>query len=319
MPELEIQPFTEEHIPDAAGLLEVRHNRHRDAEPGLPANVDYRAEIEALWGLDERSGAAAIRGGQLVGYLLGSHRDAESWGSNIWVEYAGHAVREPELVRDLYAAAAEEWAVRGRDAHYALVPSTDTELVDAWFRLSFGAQHAAAIQETPKALDDPPPNVIVRRAVAEDVDAATALDLELPLHQDRSPVFSRVSAPTAITDEDREEFLSDIDDEEVALFVAEIDGKLVGELLMVPVERSSMHVGLARPERAAFLTFAATLPEARGSGAGLALTHAGLTWAREQEYPVTVVDWRETNLLASRFWPARGFRRTFLRLYRSIP
>jgi hypothetical protein len=32
-----------------------------------------------------------------------------------------------------------------------------------------------------------------------------------------------------------------------------------------------------------------------------------------------VTDWRETNLLASRFWPKRGFRRTFLRLYRSIP
>jgi hypothetical protein len=26
-----------------------------------------------------------------------------------------------------------------------------------------------------------------------------------------------------------------------------------------------------------------------------------------------------TNLLASRFWPRRGFRTSFLRLYRSIP
>jgi hypothetical protein len=26
-----------------------------------------------------------------------------------------------------------------------------------------------------------------------------------------------------------------------------------------------------------------------------------------------------TNLLASRFWPKRGFRTAFLRLYRSIP
>jgi hypothetical protein len=26
-----------------------------------------------------------------------------------------------------------------------------------------------------------------------------------------------------------------------------------------------------------------------------------------------------TNLLASRFWPRRGFRTTFLRVYRSIP
>ena len=318
MPEVQIQPFSEEHVEGAATLLEERHNRQRAVEPGLPAGLDYRGEIEALWALDERSGAAAIRDGELVGYLLGAHRADGAWGANIWVEYAGHAVREPELVRDLYAVAAEEWFARGRDKHYALVPATDPELVDAWFRLSFGAQHAAAIQETPESTSAPPAGVAVRRAVADDLEASIALDVELPRHQIRSPVFSPI-APTAVTDEDREQFLAEIDDPEVALFLAEIDGKVVGELLMVPVERSSMHVGLARPERAAFLSFAATLPEARGSGAGLALTSAGLAWAREQGYPVTVVDWRETNLLASRFWPARGFRRTFLRLYRSIP
>jgi hypothetical protein len=32
-----------------------------------------------------------------------------------------------------------------------------------------------------------------------------------------------------------------------------------------------------------------------------------------------VTDWRVTNLLASRFWPHRGFRPSVLRLYRSIP
>jgi hypothetical protein len=32
-----------------------------------------------------------------------------------------------------------------------------------------------------------------------------------------------------------------------------------------------------------------------------------------------VTDWRVTNLLASRFWPRRGFRTSFVRLYRSIP
>jgi ribosomal protein S18 acetylase RimI-like enzyme len=317
MPELEIQPFSEEHLDGAAALLEERHIRHQAVEPALPQNVDFRGEIESLWGMEERSGVAATRNGELVGYLLGAPRD-ESWGSNMWVEYPGHAVREPELVRDLYAAAAEEWFAQGRNRHYALVPATDAELVDAWFRLSFGAQHAAGIQETPEQLADAPANVVVRRAAAEDLEAATAIDLELPRHQERSPVFSQ-PAPTEVTEGDREQFLSEIDDPEVALFLAEIEGRAVGELLMVPVERSSMHSGLARPERAAFLTFAATLPEARGSGAGLALTNAGLTWAREQGYPVTVVDWRETNLLASRFWPARGFRRTFLRLYRAIP
>ncbi len=318
MPELEIQPFSEEHVEGAAALLEERHIRQRAVEPALPENVDYRAEIQALWDAKERSGAVAIRDGELVGYLLGAHREEGFWGPNMWVEYAGHAVREPELVRDLYAFAAEEWVARDRVQHYALVPATDPELVDAWFRLSFGVQHAAGIQETPESTGPSPDGVAIRRAEREDIEDAMALDLVLASHQARAPVFSSL-APQEITDEDREQFLADIDNPEVALFLAEIDGKAVGELLMVPVEKSSMHVGLARPEHAAFLGYATTLPEARGSGAGLGLTSAGLAWAHERGYPVTVVDWRETNLLASRFWPARGFRRTFLRLYRSIP
>ena len=45
----------------------------------------------------------------------------------------------------------------------------------------------------------------------------------------------------------------------------------------------------------------------------------GLEAAYEHGYETMITDWRMTNLLASRFWPRRGFRETFLRLYRSIP
>ena len=67
------------------------------------------------------------------------------------------------------------------------------------------------------------------------------------------------------------------------------------------------------------LAFAVTRPDRRGAGAGLTLTEAALAWARDRGYGTIVTDWRETNLLASRFWPHRGWRRTFLRLHRSIP
>jgi GNAT superfamily N-acetyltransferase len=80
-----------------------------------------------------------------------------------------------------------------------------------------------------------------------------------------------------------------------------------------------MHAGLARPPGAAFLAWAATLPEVRGSGVGLRLTQAAFAWACSRGHEVMVTDWRVTNLRASRFWPSRGFRPTFLRLYRSIP
>jgi ribosomal protein S18 acetylase RimI-like enzyme len=317
MPELEILPFAEEHLAAAAGLLERRHARHVQTEPLLAKEIDFRAEIEALLEVEDASGVAAIRDGQVVGYMIGTPKDETMWGANVWVDHAGHAAEEPELVRDLYAAAAAKWHEEGRSRQYALVPASDSALVDSWFRLSFGAQHAAGIQETPGSANGSPPGVVARRAVADDVDAVVPLDSELGRFQELSPVFGGLPQPG--DEESREEFLKDVADPKVGLLVGELDGRVVSLVVMVPIEKSSMHTGLARPEGAAFLGYAATLPEARGSGAGLAATNAAFDWAREQGFRAIVVDWRETNLLASRFWPRRGFRRTFLRLYRSIP
>jgi GNAT superfamily N-acetyltransferase len=315
---VEIQPFSDEHVDAAAGLLEERHARHVEAEPLLSANFDFQAEVEAVWKSDGASGVVATRGEEVVGYLLGVRRDDATWGPNVWVEAAGHAVKEPEIVRDLYGVAAAKWVEEGRHRHYAVVPATDPSLVDAWFRLSFGAQHALGIQDAPEhSTNSVPADIEIRRAGPDDVDAVIAIGVVLPEHQGRSPVFGGQPIPT--DEEIREEYAEELADPEEVTFIADLGGRPAGALSMVPVERSKMHGSLARPERAALLSFAATLPEARGSGAGLALTSAGLDWAREQGYPIVVTDWRETNLLSSRFWPARGFRRTFLRLYRSIP
>lgn len=43
----------------------------------------------------------------------------------------GLAVDEPELVRDLYAVAAERRLAQGRTSHYAMALATDLGLVDA--------------------------------------------------------------------------------------------------------------------------------------------------------------------------------------------
>lgn len=317
MPGVEIQPFADEHVDAAAGLLEERHGRHVEAEPLLTANFDYRAEVEALRKGEEASGFAATRSGEVVGYLLGVRRDDSMWGPNVWVEAAGHAVREPEIIRDLYGPAAAKWVEEGRSRHYAVVPATEQALIEAWFRLSFGAQHAFGIRETPQADDSVPPGIEVRRAGTADLETVIAQGAVLPEHQAQSPVFGGHPMPT--DEELRAECSEELADPEVATFIAYREGQPLGSLVMVPAEKSNMHSSVASPEQAALLAFAATIPEARGLGAGLALTNAGLAWARENGYPVVVTDWRETNLLSSRFWPARGFRRTFLRLYRSIP
>jgi ribosomal protein S18 acetylase RimI-like enzyme len=61
------------------------------------------------------------------------------------------------------------------------------------------------------------------------------------------------------------------------------------------------------------------VPVARGRGSGVALTTYALAHAAEAGYPQVRTNWRVTNLTASRFWPARGFRLTHLRLVRRLP
>lgn len=303
---VEIVPFADEHVDAAAELLAARHARHRTAFPQLPAEIDYRAEIAAL--LADGATGAFTDGA----YVLGRSGPEDRWGPNIWVDAAGHAAGDPELLRDVWAEAAARWFAQGLTAHYVLVPATDPDLLDAWFRLGFGAQQAHGLTAVP-ARDWP---AGVREATEDDIEALVEIGPLLSRHQGRSPVFSSVPEQTA--DEVRADVLDDFSLEGVANLVYEIGDRIVGNFFVCPLELSQMHSGLARPPGTAFLGFAIVHPESRGSGAGLALTDASFAWAREHGYETMVTDWRETNLLSSRFWPRRGFRKTFLRLHRSI-
>jgi ribosomal protein S18 acetylase RimI-like enzyme len=318
---LDVVPFSEEHLDDAAKLLAARQARHREAEPALPERYEHpseaREEIEQAWRVKGASGTAALREGRVVGYLIGTPREAKTWGENVWVELAGHAVEEPEDTRDLYGKAAARWVEEGRTRHYAFVPSSDSSLVDAWFRLGFGQQHAHALQEVTPREVALPTGIEIREPREKEIEELIEVDLTLPAHQGRSPVFSSIGQPTR--EELREEWASTLAGDEEHVLVAYQEGKPVAVWSVSPVELSSQHRGLGRPERAAFLGFAATLPEFRGSGLGLALTDASFNWAAENGYEVMVTDWRVTNLLSSRFWPRRGFRPVFVRLYRAIP
>ena len=318
---LELRPFTDDVIDDAARLLASRHGSQRLAEPGLSAAFEdepaTRAAIGALAVQEGASGAVALRGDSVVGYLVGAPR-APLWGPNIWVEGAGHAVMEPEIVRDLYGFAAAGWVDKGATSHYAVVPATDPALVDAWFRLGFGQQHVHAIREAarPGEVLHPRPGIVVRRAERRDIPILGRLEVALPEHQARSPVFSTLELPTLedVVNDWEESFA----DPAYVTFVAELDGFVVGSAVGCAIEKSSEHQGIVQPAAAGFLGFAAVLPESRGLGAGRALGETVIAWARDAGHATVVTDWRETNLLSSRTWPRLGFRPTFRRLHRAI-
>jgi ribosomal protein S18 acetylase RimI-like enzyme len=322
VPRFEIHAFSEEHIDDAAALLAARHARHREAEPLLPGRYEApeaaRDELAAVWGAEHSSGAMAFHNGRAVGYLIGAPRNPEEWGENVWVELAGHAVENAEDIRDLYAVAAAHWFDEGNRRHYVLVPGHDGELIDAWFRLGFGHQQGHGIREVPRQTEvRVPERFEIREPREEEIDELVPIDLALPTHQGRSPVFSPRPLPS--TEEIKAEWRKTLAGDQERLLIGCMDGKPVACWSVCSAELSRHYNGLGLPERACYLAFASTLPEARGSGIGVALTDASLAAAAEDGYTSMVTDWRMTNLLASRFWPKRGFRPAFYRLYRSIP
>jgi len=320
---VEIVPFADEHLDEAASLLAARHTRHRETEPLLPERYEDPAaaleELEAAWRATGASGSAALRGSRLVGYVVGAPREVDVWGENVWVELAGNAVEEPEDARDLYGHAAARWVEEGRYRHYVLLP-TDDPLVDAWFRVGFGQQQAHGYREIAStAVAEIPEGCEIREPTQADIDdlVATEIDLALPRHQQASPVFSTRPLPTE--EEIRKEWADTISQGEEKVLLGYRDGCPVACWAFVRAELSWHVRGLGLPDATCYLAYAVTLPEARGAGLGLALTESGFAWAAEQGYTAMVTDWRVTNLLASRYWPRRGFRDSVLRLYRSIP
>jgi len=296
MPDVEIHPFSDEHLDGAAALLAERHERHLVAEPLLARNVDYRAQLAG----QEGAGLVALRDGDLRAYLFGRTTDEDAF-----VGFAGCAAAEPELLRDLYAVLAADW---DRDRHRVYLPASDAELLRVWFRLAFGVQFTLAVREPAPGSGEG-----VRPGCPEDLDAVVQLEHVFTEHLRSPPSFS--GRRPASDEEIRKDWEGTWDDERYTHLVSERDGRVVGHALLFLRERGDLRL----PANSIDLSLVVTLPEVRGSGAGSALVAHALGCAHERAFDAVTIDWRVVNLAADRFFTARGFRPTFVRLYRHVP
>jgi hypothetical protein len=136
---------------------------------------------------------------------------------------------DPEHARDLYAAAAAAWAESGHERHGVFLPSHDSALVDAWFRLSFGASGVLAMRETvPEA--PAAPVVAIRAGSPEDLELAARLDMAMSTSMVPSPSFSTLGSSTR--EQLVEEWSGTWEEEQFVHFVAELDGRAVGHILL---------------------------------------------------------------------------------------
>lgn len=293
MPDVEIRPLSDEHLDAAVALLAERHARHLTAEPLLARDVDFRAQLRG-------EGVVALRGGELRAYLL-----AQTTADDAFVDFAGCAAAEPELLRDLYAALAPRWE---RDRHRVYVPASDAGLVDVWFRLAFGLQFTLAVREPAAGRGEG-----VRLGRPGDLDAVIALEQAFTDHLLAPPSFSGRQRET--DEAIRADWRGTWEDERFTHLVVERDGRVAGHALLYRRDPGDLRI----PPNSIDLALVVTLPEVRGTGAGSALVAEALGLAHDGGFDAVTIDWRVVNLAADRFFRARGFRPTFVRLYRHVP
>ena len=256
----------------------------------------------------EKDGAEALRDGERVAHLVGKVGDAPSRGLYAWAGLADHSLADgesPELMADVYAVAGARWVADGRLTHIVEVPA-DGPLPQLFFALGFGQEQVHASAPVRREEPSTPEGVTIRQASAEDIELLLDVVGAIAEHQAGPPVWSGLPVPAR--EEMRDDWVEFLEEESAVILVAERDGASVGYVAFYPDERPSV----------AHLPVAGTRPDIRGGGVGVALVEHALHRAHLGGFELVELDWRSTNLLASRFWPRRGFRPTHVRLPRDV-
>ena len=242
-------------------------------------------------------------------------RDVRIWGPNYWISIEDFRPQSAGEIKPYFTSLAEREYKAGVRNFYVEVDATKKDEIQEWFELGFGLQHVSAILSdfSPHLTPD---EVTIRRPQLADIRAMAILEQSLTTHQNESPVFSPLE-PEPI-EEIENEWTADIESDELSIFVAELNGQVVGLAYGCSTEKSRLHSGVMRPENSATFAFCAVLPDFRGQGIGRALASHLIADLYQRGFATIVTDWRSTNQLSSRVWPRIGFTPTLFRLFRAI-
>ncbi|MFP3390975.1 GNAT family N-acetyltransferase [Brevibacillus sp. SIMBA_040] len=321
---LKIVTFSTGRLTEAGRLLALCQKRANAAIPALLSQGETeKLAIRVLAGEWEKtgvSGAAALEGDKLVGYVIGQKQENAMRGRHVWISLVGQAIalEQPvELYRDLYAAAAQEWVDEGYFYHCAMVPAGNPDLLQTWFCLGFGHEQVHGLlslkQFQPSASSLRVDGVELRLATPEDREAFADVSPLIRTYQAKSPVFG-VALPED-AHKIRDGYSGLVDDPQVDLWIAKKGGEIISFQAYFPADPDPITM---TPEHCIELGVAGTQPEYRGSGINFALTTRGLAHAKEKGYHYCITDWRMTNLQSSRYWPRQGFVPIVYRLSRLI-
>ena len=156
--------------------------------------------------------------------------------------------------------------------------------------------------------------IIIRQATADDYDALCAIIDDVDsLHRDRMPhIFQKPPGPVR----DKEYILSLLADDNIGLFVAEVEGQVAGFVHILVRDTPPWPVLV--PRRRAYVDSLAVGQEFRRHGIGRALMRQAHAWAIAKEAVVVELNVFEFNQPALAFYRALGYETSTRRMVRNL-
>lgn len=313
----------EKHVRQMAALLAKRQERERKIFPFLPARFEEIDEAETvLRKMLERpfiGGIVAVRGIDVIGYLLYEFKENAERGRYVWMDYESIAISKhehPRLIRLLYADAGAEWVKHGYFNHTAMVPLGEQKLLAEWLDQSFHFEQKYAVlpleQYEPKDVT-PQPAISIRRGGKEDVLLYKKMALWNSIHQIAAPSWNPITKETLEDVKNGYEELAE--DEGARIWIAEQGAQIAGFHVYYKGDDS---FDMVLPENCIELPAASTNPELRGRGVGRSMANHCFNALKKEGFDFVFTDWRTSNHLASYFWPQLGFKPVMVRMSRQI-
>lgn len=296
---IEILPFKEIHLEDAAALACARYRALRAWQPLMPSRFqESDAFLPGLRELAERApGVVAVRGGRLAGFLTAyqfpDFRGKPGVFSPEWANGAD-LNGSRRIYEAMYTGLAAQWVDAGYCAHLLSIMANDQEGIEGWRWMGFGQIATDGVRDL-QPLPDHTAEVDVRQAGPGEIQQVTGLIEALRRHMAASPTF--LHQEDSVEVEENEEYLSD---PAHAVWLAYQGTEAIACMGQGPANPKASK--LIDDAGTTSIVSAYTRKSARGSGVATALLNQVLAWGRAEGYERCAVDWEPMNVLATRFW-----------------
>lgn len=291
---------SEYYVDAAAELVLAAYKEEKVAVPCLPAQdffpVLLRNHLARLFA--RGSGLAAIRQGELVGFLAGIET-GELWGRNkgIYSPLYGHGAVKADrtaIYQGLYTEAAKMWVEKRHFTHALTFFAHDQQTIDAWFWLGFGLRCVDSIRRVqPIEVDNPHSKIVIRKGRMEDIRGLRGIMNQFNDFWPQAPTFMMRDSQDPV-----EKYSKWFQEPHRHFWIAYQDGLPIGQIRIQATGESfiSEHPNMMN------VTSAYVAEEGRSTGIGLMLLAAVQQWLLDNSYPLCGVDFESFNISGSRFW-----------------